>query len=304
MESLHAWAAILAGGNGSRLSTLTRTLAGDDRPKQFCSLLGPQTLVGGTAQRIDTLVAPHRTLYIVTAAHRTYYRQSLRTVPRHLVLEQPANRGTAVAAAWSVQRVREADPNAILGLFPSDHHYDNPLAFRSAVLTAYQCAAVDRERVFLLGVAAERPEEGYGWITPGGALPRTVTFGRGAPRSVASFIEKPTQAEAQALFDYHCLWNTFVLVGHVDAYRGLIEAACGGLMSRVEAAAALSTGFDEAFAALPATDFSREVLAKFPERLGVIPVFNSGWTDLGEPSRVLALMASRLRPSVARREAS
>src|SRR2546422_5008473 len=30
---------ILAGGNGTRLSSLTRKLAGDDRPKQFCRLM-------------------------------------------------------------------------------------------------------------------------------------------------------------------------------------------------------------------------------------------------------------------------
>lgn len=31
---------ILAGGDGTRLRSLTRRLTGDDRPKQFCALLG------------------------------------------------------------------------------------------------------------------------------------------------------------------------------------------------------------------------------------------------------------------------
>jgi hypothetical protein len=34
----HAWAVILAGGDGTRLSSFTRLITGDDRPKQFCPL--------------------------------------------------------------------------------------------------------------------------------------------------------------------------------------------------------------------------------------------------------------------------
>ena len=39
------WAVILAGGDGTRLKSLTRHIAGDERPKQFCSVLGHGTLL-------------------------------------------------------------------------------------------------------------------------------------------------------------------------------------------------------------------------------------------------------------------
>jgi hypothetical protein len=42
---------ILAGGAGTRLSALTRTLSGDERPKQFCRLIGEETLLGGSSSR-------------------------------------------------------------------------------------------------------------------------------------------------------------------------------------------------------------------------------------------------------------
>jgi hypothetical protein len=38
-------------------------------------------------------------------------------------------------------------------------------------------------------------------------------------------------------------------------------------------------------------NFSHEVLALRPEKLGVIRVDNVGWNDLGEPSRVLATLS-------------
>jgi len=47
------WAVILAGGEGTRLRSMTRTIAGDDRPKQFCPLVDERTLLEQTRQRIN-----------------------------------------------------------------------------------------------------------------------------------------------------------------------------------------------------------------------------------------------------------
>lgn len=38
----------LAGGEGSRLRPLTAAIAGDERPKRFCALLGTETLLERT----------------------------------------------------------------------------------------------------------------------------------------------------------------------------------------------------------------------------------------------------------------
>ena len=62
-------AIILAGGDGLRLRSLTRAIAGDDRPKQFCPLLGDETLLAQTRRRVGMLVAPARTLTVVTRPH-------------------------------------------------------------------------------------------------------------------------------------------------------------------------------------------------------------------------------------------
>jgi Nucleotidyl transferase len=52
------WAVILAGGDGTRLRPLTRELAGDDRPKQYCRVLGDETLLEQTRQRVSRSVSP------------------------------------------------------------------------------------------------------------------------------------------------------------------------------------------------------------------------------------------------------
>ena len=49
--SNHAWAIVLAGGEGSRLHGLTTDTSGVTVPKQFCSLTGGQSLLVDTLQR-------------------------------------------------------------------------------------------------------------------------------------------------------------------------------------------------------------------------------------------------------------
>jgi mannose-1-phosphate guanylyltransferase len=56
------WAVILAGGDGTRLKSLTRKIAGDERPKQFCSVLGTGTLLEETRHRAALELAGERTL--------------------------------------------------------------------------------------------------------------------------------------------------------------------------------------------------------------------------------------------------
>ena len=60
------WGMILAGGDGTRLRSLTRRIAGDERPKQFCRLLGEQTLLEQTPRRrAMCLLSPERTFTVV-----------------------------------------------------------------------------------------------------------------------------------------------------------------------------------------------------------------------------------------------
>ena len=71
--SRHHWAVMLAGGDGVRLQSLTLRIAGDSRPKQFCSIFGGESLLTQTRARLESLFHVDRELFVVTRAHETYY---------------------------------------------------------------------------------------------------------------------------------------------------------------------------------------------------------------------------------------
>jgi mannose-1-phosphate guanylyltransferase len=236
-------------------------------------------------------------LCVVTSHHESFYRGEFNEDDWTRLVEQPVNRGTGLAIAYAVARVESLAQDSILGFFPADHHYDDSVAFREVVNEAYAAAQLDESRVFMLGAEADRPEVEYGWITRGGRLPglaadRTPLF----INAVAGFVEKPSQTEAETLLASGSLWNTFVLVGHVKAFRALLDEALPGLCDELATILSLpepqcTAALGRLYASPIASDFSRDVLSRYPGRLAVIELAASGWTDLGQPARALSVMA-------------
>ncbi len=294
----HRWGVILAGGDGKRLLPLTQRIAGDNRPKQFCSLLGRETLLSQTRSRVSRIVHPQHTLLALTRTHERFYTDEVATVSPARLLVQPRNKGTAPAITYSLMRVHEVDPDALVAFFPSDHHFANVEALIAHIDLAFAMAESHSELVILLGIAPEEPEVGYGWIEPGPALSNPLP---GWVRRVSRFWEKPAQALALTLAENGCLWNSFIMVGHVRAFVNLIRRTLPKLLAAFESVgpafctAASRARLCDLYSGISPADFSREVLSVRPSDLAVLCGFGLGWSDLGEPRRVLSAL-ERNRP--------
>jgi mannose-1-phosphate guanylyltransferase len=288
---MSAAAIVLAGGDGTRLRALTRRLTGDDRPKQFCALLGEETLLAQTRRRAARLVTPERTLLSVTRSHEPYYRSALADVPRRNVVAQPCNRGTAPAILYALTRLRSVDASAdAVVLLPSDHYVSDDDALMARVEGAMEAVRARPDLVVLLGIEPDRPEVEYGWIEPA-----EVILGRWAwpLYGVRRFWEKPPLADAQRLLGAGCLWNSFVIAANPSVLEQRIRVALPELAAEFEPLRAWigSASEDDAaryvYGRLASSDFSRGVLQQRPQSLAVLPVTGLAWNDLGEPSRVL-----------------
>ncbi|HEY7218651.1 MAG TPA: sugar phosphate nucleotidyltransferase [Candidatus Binatia bacterium] len=292
------WAVILAGGDGTRLKSLTRKIAGDERPKQFCSVLGGATLLEDTQRRAALELAEERTLFIVNQAHEPFYAPMLGDKRQARLVVQPRNCGTAPAILYGLLRIAAADPQAVVALFPSDHFVSDNRKFMNHVRAALDSARLRREIVILLGVDPEAPEVEYGWIEP-----TPVAKGNSQVFGVRRFWEKPNQMLAQVLQLRGCLWNSFVMVASVQALLGVIESAVPDFYrafacltplfgTRAEAGAVARL-----YQSLTEINFSHQVLALLPQRLAVLKVSGVRWSDLGEPKRVMAsLDVAGIRP--------
>jgi mannose-1-phosphate guanylyltransferase len=250
------WAVVLAGGDGTRLQSLTRNIAGDFRPKQFCRLFGGKTLLRQTRDRIEPLFPGDRTLIVVTRTHERFYADELSETGDSPILVQPQNQGTGVAIITGILRILQAQPDAVVAFFPSDHYYSNDRAFRAVIGSARRFARKHSKSVILLGAEAHAPEVEYGWIEPGrliGKEPGSQLL------RVNRFWETPSLGEAQSLLDARCLWNTFVAIGRASAFLDLLNSQIPDVVEHISRGLAKG-GLDAAYLGVRAVDFSREVL--------------------------------------------
>jgi len=295
--SNHRWGVILAGGDGERLRRLTRFIAGDDRPKQFCPLLeGGRTLLEGTRNRINSAVAADRTFYVLTRNHQPFFGPELADVPDSRLIIQPSNRGTLAAILCGLARIFQVDPDAVIAFFPSDHHYSREEVLVQGINAGFAAAEAVCGSVVLVGAKALSPETGYGYIEPGAQLPA----GNGKLRRVEKFWEKPAPDLAEDLLKQGCLWNTFVMLGRARTFLSLIENAVPALYRAFEpmlSTPASRAILEEIYNQIPAADFSKLVLANGPGQMAVLDLGDLGWSDLGDPQRVIATLSAHGIPS-------
>jgi mannose-1-phosphate guanylyltransferase len=284
-------ALILAGGDGTRLRSLTRRISGADIPKQFCSVLGDATLLDQTYRRVSLSIPPRRTVTVVTRTHERFYAPLLSGIPKSNLVVQPQNRGTASAILYGLLRLAKTAPTATVAVFPSDHYVDSDTQFMHQVDLALEAITTRSDRVVLLGVAPDAPEADYGWIEVGPAISEVPLL-----FSVTRFWEKPSRDLALRLREEGCFWNTFVLVARIRTLLMLIMRALPSLyasFARLEGTLMTSAEkivVDRIYDQIPSVNFSQEVLQKDVQYLALYPVHNVKWSDLGDPRRVFAVL--------------
>jgi len=287
------WGIILAGGDGTRLRSLTRIISGDERPKQFCRILGDESLLERTVKRVEMGIPRNNILLSVTRTHERFYNYLYDKFDRSQFADQPANLGTAPAILYGLLRIAKVDPDASVTFFPSDHYLSDDGIFMKQVEAAFEGVERQPGMIALLGITPGSAETEYGWIEP---CTQAADAFPGSLMRVKRFWEKPDKSRAAELLNKGCLWNSFVMTGKVSAFLGMIRGSVPALYHDFLGASDMigtpgeSDAIDYVYEKLTPANFSQRVLEVSTESLLAFAVRDVQWSDLGEPGRVLSTL--------------
>jgi mannose-1-phosphate guanylyltransferase len=189
---------ILAGGSGTRFWPRSRRA----RAKQVLALDGERSMIQQTVERLKPLAGLDHTWVITNEYLAHEIADQLKGVPENQIIQEPVARNTAPACGLAAFLIERQNPEAVLGVFPSDHVIADEPRFLKALQRGIQVAAAG-ENMVVLGIEPTRPETGYGYIETG-------DFTRDdAALHVRRFTEKPNLNRAQeflAAGNYY--WNS------------------------------------------------------------------------------------------------
>ena len=188
---------ILAGGRGTRFWPLSRK----KRAKQLLALDGKQTMIQQTVARLLPL-APAKKFWIITNDDlQPAIAKQVPKVPKTQILAEPAARNTAPAIGLAAFLLLRENPDAVIGMFPSDHVIADEKRYRETLERGIEVASAG-PNIVVLGIRPNRAETGYGYIEAGELF-------QGDALRVRRFTEKPnaeTAAEFVAAGNY--FWNS------------------------------------------------------------------------------------------------
>lgn len=287
---------ILCGGSGTRLWPLSRS----GFPKQFLALSGNDSLFQQAVKRMDGLIASNLELrpplVVTNEAHRFLALEQLREIDcsgARLLLE-PIGRNTAPALSLAALQGLADGDDPVLAVIPADQTIGDLLAFHEAMEEAVRGAL--EGAIVVLGIHAERPETGYGYIK----IQQQINCSRRATR-VECFVEKPDRETAERyLATGGYFWNAGMFVVRGSVWLQALATFRPDILQQTEvawAARATDASFTrpdrDAFALVPAESVDYAVIEKCPGSVFDIRMvaLDAGWSDLGAWDAVWAVQA-------------
>src|ERR1700740_2921638 len=170
---------ILAGGSGTRFWPRSRRA----HAKQVLALDGERSMIQQTVERLKPLAKQEKIWVVTNELLASEIADQLTSVPEGQIIQEPVARNTAPACGLAAFLLERQNPDAVLGVFPSDPVIADEPRFLKALHKGIALAAAG-ENMVVLGIEPTRPETGYGYIETGDYT------GGGAALPVGRFSEE------------------------------------------------------------------------------------------------------------------
>ncbi len=208
------YALIMAGGRGTRFWPRSRK----KNAKQVLRFFGERTLIQQAVDRLKGVIPPENVWIVTNEFLQQEIRKQLPEVPKHQIIAEPSQRNTAPCIALAAHILAEADPDALMGVFPADHLILKESRFRSFVKAAFKAA--ESHSVVVLGIQPRWAETGYGYIE----FPKGVHPGKTEALPVTSFREKPDPKTAKRFVERgNFFWNAGMFFWRASTVLDLMQ---------------------------------------------------------------------------------
>ncbi|HHR6039175.1 TPA: mannose-1-phosphate guanylyltransferase/mannose-6-phosphate isomerase [Providencia alcalifaciens] len=266
---------IMAGGSGSRLWPLSRSLY----PKQFISLTSKKTMLQETIARLKN-IEHQPPLLICNEEHRFIVAEQLRqeNFKHSGIILEPVGRNTGPAIALAAIKAMQNGDDSLLLVLAADHVIQDHASFTKSIEKAI--APAEQGALITFGIVPTAPETGYGYIKKGNLVNESAF-------QVERFVEKPDLNTAeQYIASNEYLWNSGMFLFKASCYVNELKKHAPEILSSCELALQNSlSDLDftrinaEIFEACPEDSIDYAVMEKADNVL-VVPM-DAGWSDVG-----------------------
>lgn len=270
---------LLAGGSGTRFWPLST----EDRPKQFLTLLGEESLLQAGYRRARLLARPERIIVLTNESFVDLVHEQLPELPAGNVIAEPMRRDTAAAVCLGALVCRKRFGDVVMVVLTADHRIEPAEEFARVVRSAAKAAAA-HPVLYTLGVPPSYPATSYGYLRQGELV---LQDGDLCHYALRGFREKPDLATAEeylAAGEYW--WNSGMFVWGTETILAEFERYLPGHVAALEkvplgeaAGASVAAALRRAFASLPAVSVDYGVMEHATNVRMIGATFE--WSDLG-----------------------
>lgn len=200
----------MAGGKGSRFWPLSRKV----RAKQFLNIVGNNTLIEETIDRISGMASPADIFVIGNQEQSEYLDKLHHLIPSENLYKEPEGKNTLPCIGWAAIEQIKRDPEGVMVVLPADHWISTTQQFEETIRMGIDDVLLN-DTLVTIGIPATSPHTGYGYI---------ASEGNQNVKYVTSFHEKPDLETAKSFIkNGGYFWNSGMFIWRAKTILDLIK---------------------------------------------------------------------------------